>query len=136
MVFVLISLANQKLTFTTAHAHFSDTCSETDAHHQIAVAEVAEVAAAAAVMMYGRCKRSGMDAGDGSVGLWLIVSLVPPRFSKVPDLANKSRGGCERVALTRGMQHMKVLCAWLECSRFKVMVKVNNPNIPNLYPQV
>lgn len=70
-------------------------------------------------MMYGRCKLSGMDAGDGGAagaGLWLMVSLVPPRPSKVSDSANKSRGGCGRVALTRC--RVKMLHVWLKCSRF------------------
>lgn len=64
---------------------------------------VAEKAAAAEAVIYGRCKLSGMDAGDGSVGLWLMVSLVPPRFSKVSDSANKSRGGRARVVLEHGI---------------------------------
>lgn len=61
----------------------------------------------AAMVMYGRCSLSRMDAGDGSVGLWLMVSLVPPRSSKVSASANKSCGGGGKVASTRGVNAWK-----------------------------
>lgn len=79
------------------------------------------------MVIYGRCELSGMDGGDGNaaaVGLWLMVSLVPPRPSKVPDSANKSSGGRGRVTLTRGptLPHERA-------TRSAESAKVFSPNI-------